>query len=85
MISLLEPQIELLTKEYILVQAWKKTASYMRAHNWYSDALALDRATINLPVFLLDPFGMLYRLMLLEICCRFINYTIGIPRVKEIQ
>jgi hypothetical protein len=41
MIDLLEPQIELLTKEYVLVQAWKTTAPYIRSHNWYSDTLAL--------------------------------------------
>ncbi len=34
------------------MQAWKKTASYIRYHNWFSDILALDRAAVNLPVFL---------------------------------
>ena len=48
----LEPQLELLHKEYVLVQAWKKTASYIRYHNWFSDTLALDRAAVNLPEFL---------------------------------
>ena len=48
----LEPQLELLRKEYVLVQAWKKTASYIRYHNWYSDTLALDRAAVNLPAFI---------------------------------
>ena len=48
----LDPQLELLRKEYVLVQAWKKTASYIRYHNWYSDTLALDRAAVNLPAFI---------------------------------
>ncbi len=48
----LEPRLELLREEYVLVQAWKKTASYIRYHNWFSDTLALDRAAVNLPTFL---------------------------------
>ena len=48
----LEPRLELLREEYVLVQAWKKTASYIRYHNWYSDTLALDRAAVNLPAFI---------------------------------
>ena len=48
----LEPQLELLCEEYVLVQAWKKTASYIRYHNWFSDTLALDRAAVNLPAFI---------------------------------
>lgn len=48
----LEPRLDLLRKEYVLVQAWKKTASYIRYHNWFSDTLELDRTAINLPAFL---------------------------------
>ncbi len=48
----LKPCIELLREEYVLVQAWKKTAAYIRYHNWYSDTLALDRAAISLPAFI---------------------------------
>ena len=48
----LKPRLELLQEEYVLVQAWKKTASYVRYHNWFSDTLALDRAAINLPTFI---------------------------------
>jgi len=48
----LEPSLELLQEEYVLVQAWKKTASYIRYHNWFSDTLALDRAAVSLPSFL---------------------------------
>ena len=50
--QVLEPSLDLLQEEYVLVQAWKKTASYIRYHNWYSDTLALDRATVNLPSFI---------------------------------
>jgi len=48
----LRPRLELLREEYVLVQAWKKTASYIRYHNWFSDTLALDCTAINLPAFL---------------------------------
>ena len=48
----LEPHLDLLSEEYVLVQAWKKTASYIRYHNWFFDTLALDRAAVNLPAFL---------------------------------
>ena len=48
----LEPHLALLREEYVLVQAWKKTASYIRYHNWFSDTLALDRAAVNLPTFI---------------------------------
>ena len=48
----LEPRLELLREEYVLVQAWKKTAYYIRYHNWFSDTLALDRAAVNLPAFI---------------------------------
>lgn len=48
----LKPSLELLSQEYVLVQAWKKTANYIRHHNWYSDTLELDRTAVNLPYFL---------------------------------
>ena len=48
----LKPNLELLREEYVLVQAWKKTASYIRHHNWFSDTLALDEAAVNLPEFI---------------------------------
>ncbi len=50
--ELLEPRLDLLREEYVLVQAWKKTATYIRYHNWYSDTLTLDLAAVNLPTFL---------------------------------
>lgn len=51
-VDVLEPQLDLLSEEYLLVQAWEKTTSYIRSHNWYSDTLELDRAAVNLPRFL---------------------------------
>src|SRR4051812_36952921 len=46
------PSLELLREEYVLVQAWKKTASHIRSHNWYADTLVLDRVAVNLPDFI---------------------------------
>ena len=48
----LEPSLELLRKDYVLVQAWKKTSSFIRYHNWFSDTLALDDASANLRSFI---------------------------------
>jgi hypothetical protein len=58
-IESLEPRLDLLRQEYVLVQAWKKTAAYIRYHNWFSDTLALDRAAVNLPAFLAEAAGAL--------------------------
>tara|TARA_R110002072_G_scaffold171448_2_gene325140 strand:+ start:5413 stop:9111 length:3699 start_codon:yes stop_codon:yes gene_type:complete len=54
MIDRLTPTIGVLSDEVVLVQAWKKTAAYIRTHNWYSDTLAIDRASINLPDFIAE-------------------------------
>lgn len=51
-IDRLTPTINVLIDEVVLVQAWKKTSAYIRTHNWYSDTLAIDRASINLPDFI---------------------------------
>jgi hypothetical protein len=51
-VEALEPHLGLLSEEYVLVQAWKKTAAYIRYHNWFSDTLELDRVAVNLPDFL---------------------------------
>lgn len=48
----LTPDLRLLSEEYVLVQAWKKTSAYIRYHNWFADTLALDQATADLPSFL---------------------------------
>ena len=46
------PDIDLASQEYVLVQAWKKTASYIRYHNWFADTLELDRTAADLPKFI---------------------------------
>jgi hypothetical protein len=46
------PTLDQISQEYVLVQAWKKAASYIRYHNWFSDTLELDRAAANLPNFI---------------------------------
>ncbi len=48
----LQPYLDVLREEHVLIQAWKKTASYIRYHNWYSDTLGLDQATADLPTFI---------------------------------
>lgn len=48
----LSPQLDLVSADYVLIQAWKKTSAYIRAHNWFADTLALDAAAVDLPRFL---------------------------------
>ena len=55
----LNPTIECLRKEYVLVQAWKKVHDYVRYHNWYADVLDLDMTTATLPAFIKDLQEML--------------------------
>ena len=50
--DVLEPSLDCLQQEYVLVQAWKKTSNYIRYYNWYSDTLELDWATANLREFI---------------------------------
>lgn len=52
MLQTLKPTIECLADETVLIQAWKKTANYIRYHNWFSDTLELDRTSINLREFI---------------------------------
>ena len=46
------PDLYILRQEYLLVEAWKKTVAYIRAHNWFADTLEIDRASVELPQFL---------------------------------
>ena len=46
------PNISFLKEQFFLVQAWKKTVSYIRYHNSYSDTLELDLASVDLPNFI---------------------------------
>ncbi len=48
----LVPDLSLLSQEYVLVQAWKKTANHIRRHNWFADTLELDRTAVDLPKFI---------------------------------
>lgn len=44
----LAPQARYLKDPVILAQAWKKTHTAIRRHNWYADVLELDCSTIDL-------------------------------------
>ena len=44
----LKPTLEYLSDPVVLAQAWKKSHSYIRSHNWYADTLELDASTFNL-------------------------------------
>ena len=48
----LDPDLDLLREEYVLVQAWKKTSNHLRQHNWYADTIELDLASADLQSFL---------------------------------
>jgi hypothetical protein len=50
--AVLSPTVNDLQLESVLVQAWKKTASYIRSHNWYADTLELDYQSMRLPGFI---------------------------------
>lgn len=50
--QVLFPNLDDLRAEYVLVQAWKKTATYLRQHSWYSDTLELDYQSLRLPDFI---------------------------------
>ncbi|WP_445990183.1 RNA-directed DNA polymerase [Chromobacterium haemolyticum] len=44
----LKPTLDYLSDPVVLAQAWKKSHSYIRSHNWYADMLELDASAINL-------------------------------------
>lgn len=48
----LVPSVEDASRDYVLIQAWKKASNYIRYHNWFADTLELDYQTANLPDFL---------------------------------
>lgn len=48
----LTPSIEDLRLDYVLIQAWKKTSSYLRSHSWYADTLGIDYESLRLPQFI---------------------------------
>jgi len=50
----LSPSIDDLRLECVLMQAWKKTTSYLRSHSWYADTLNIDYESLRLPNFIRD-------------------------------
>ncbi|MDO8450355.1 MAG: RNA-directed DNA polymerase [Rhodoferax sp.] len=44
----LAPQVQYLCDVVVLAQAWKKSHTYIRRHNWYSDSLELDCSAVDL-------------------------------------
>lgn len=46
--SALAPRMEYLSDVIVLSQAWKKTHTYVRHHNWYADTLELDCSAVSL-------------------------------------
>jgi len=45
----LHPQAKALQDEAVLAQAWKKTPTFIRRHNWYADVSELDESGVFLP------------------------------------
>lgn len=50
----LPPKGEKLCDVVVLAQAWKKSHTFIRRHNWYADVLELDASTIDLEKHLLQ-------------------------------
>jgi len=50
--EILYPNLDLISEQHVLVQAWKKTANHIRFHNWYADTLELDISSARLPKFI---------------------------------
>jgi hypothetical protein len=44
----LAPREEYLSDPVVLAQAWKKSHTYIRRHNWYADTLELDCSAVDL-------------------------------------
>jgi len=44
----LAPSMDLLADKVVLAQAWKKTHTYIRKHNWFADTLELDTSAVDL-------------------------------------
>ena len=52
--QILIPSLEDLRLECVLMQAWKKTSSYLRTHSWYADTLGIDYQSLRIPAFLAE-------------------------------
>lgn len=46
------PTLDDLRAEFVLMQAWKKTSTYLRQHSWYADTLEIDFQSLRVPAFL---------------------------------
>ncbi len=44
----LSPQVKVVQDKVVLAQAWKKTHTFIRRHNWYADVLELDASGVCL-------------------------------------
>ena len=52
--QILNPSLEDLRLECVLMQAWKKTSFYLRTHSWYADTLGIDYQSLRIPAFLAE-------------------------------
>ena len=52
--EILNASLEDLRLECVLMQAWKKTSSYLRTHSWYADTLGIDYQSLRIPGFLAE-------------------------------
>ncbi len=52
--QILNPSMDDLHLECVLMQAWKKTSSYLRTHSWYADSLSIDYQSLRIPAFLAE-------------------------------
>ncbi|MEZ6243707.1 MAG: RNA-directed DNA polymerase [Phycisphaerales bacterium] len=50
--QVLIPSLDDLRLECVLMQAWKKTSSYLQTHSWYADTLEIDYQSLRIPAFL---------------------------------
>jgi len=50
--EVLLPKLDDLRAECVLMQAWKKTSTYLRQHSWYADTLEIDFQSLRVPEFL---------------------------------
>lgn len=48
----LKPSLDDVRLECVLMQAWKKTSSYLRYHSWYADTLEIDYQALRIPDFI---------------------------------
>ena len=52
--QILNPSLVDLRLECVLMQAWKKTSSYLRTHSWYADTLGIDYQSLRISSFLAE-------------------------------